>query len=66
MPGHIDNMIELLGPRQVIGQAINLLMTRDHMNRDAAFAQLVQRSAASHRNVRETAAEILVEQRTGE
>ena len=37
MPGHIDNMIELLGPREVIGQAINLLMSRDDMSRDAAF-----------------------------
>ena len=66
MPGHIDNMIELLGPREVIGQAINLLMSRDDMSRDAAFAQLVQRAADSHRKVRETAADIIVKQRIGE
>ena len=64
MPGQ-ENMIELLGPREVIGQAIAFLMTRDDMSRDAAFEQLVQRSSISHRTVRETAAEI-VQQRTGE
>ena len=66
MPGHIDNMIELLGPREVIGQAINLLMSRDDMSRDAAFAHLVQRSSDAHRKVRETAADIMVKQRIGE
>ncbi|MET0998185.1 MAG: ANTAR domain-containing protein [Marmoricola sp.] len=57
-------MIELLGPREVIGQAIDVLMERDDMSRDAAFELLVQGSSGSHRKVREVAAEI-IQQRKG-
>ncbi len=59
MPADAENMIELLGPREVIGQAIDLLMTRDDMSRDAAFELLVRGSSGSHRKVREIAAEIV-------
>lgn len=59
MSAGVENIIELLGPREVIGQAINVLMTRDHVSRDAAFELLVQGSAGSHRKVREIAAEVV-------
>ena len=59
-----ENIIELLGPREVIGQAIDLLMTRDEVSRDAAFELLVQDSSGSHRKVRDVAAEV-IQQRTG-
>lgn len=65
MTGDVENIIELLGPREVIGRAIGLLMVQDGLSRDAAFERLVQRSSGSHRRVRETAAEI-VEQRRGD
>jgi hypothetical protein len=59
MPADVENIIELLGPREVIGQAIGLLMTEDDVTRDTAFALLVQGSSSSHRKVREIAAEIV-------
>ena len=65
MSSDAENMIELLGPRQVIGQAIDALMENDEMTRDDAFALLVQGSSASHRRVREVAAEI-IQQRKGD
>jgi AmiR/NasT family two-component response regulator len=65
LPSDTENIIELLGPREVIGQAIDLLMTRDDVTRDAAFELLVQGSSGSHRKVREIAAEI-IQQRKGE
>ena len=64
MAPEVENIIELLGPQEVIGQAIDLLMTRDDVSRDAAFELLVQSSSDAHRKVRETAAQI-IEQRTG-
>lgn len=65
MTSDAENIIELLGPREVIGQAINLLMATEDVSRDAAFELLVQGSSGSHRKVREIAAEI-VQQRRGE
>lgn len=65
MATDVENIIELLGPREVIGQAVDLLMTRDDVSRDTAFELLVQSSSSSHRRVRETAAEI-IQQRRGE
>jgi AmiR/NasT family two-component response regulator len=59
MPADAENIIELLGPREVIGQAIGLLMTEDDVTRDGAFELLVQGSSRSHRKVREIAAEIV-------
>jgi AmiR/NasT family two-component response regulator len=62
MPAEVENIIELLGPRELIGQAIQVLMTEDDVTRDGAFELLVRGSSSSHRKVREIAAEI-VEQR---
>jgi AmiR/NasT family two-component response regulator len=52
----VQNIIELLGPREVIGQAIALLMAENEMSRDAAFEMLVRGSSQSRRTVREVAA----------
>jgi AmiR/NasT family two-component response regulator len=65
MTSDVENIIELLGPREVIGQAIDALMVTDGVSRDAAFERLVQDSSADRRTVREIAAEI-VQQRRGE
>jgi AmiR/NasT family two-component response regulator len=65
MPSDVENIIELLGPREVIGQAIHQLMDTHDVSRDAAFELLVQGSSNSHRKVRDIAAEI-IQQRTGE
>ncbi len=65
MPSDVENIIELLGPREVIGRAIEELMSRDGVTRDAAFESLVQGSSSRHCKVREIAAEI-VQQRRGE
>jgi hypothetical protein len=61
----VENIIELLGPRQVIGQALALLMASYDVNRDAAFEMLVEGSSDSHLSVREFAATI-VQPRAGE
>jgi AmiR/NasT family two-component response regulator len=52
-------MIELLGPREVIVQAIALLMATNGVSRDAAFATLVRDSSLSGLTVREVAAAIV-------
>jgi AmiR/NasT family two-component response regulator len=54
-----ENIIELLSPREVIGQAIDLLISHHGVNRDAAFAMLVHASSGSGRKVRDIAAEIV-------
>jgi AmiR/NasT family two-component response regulator len=59
MPTDDENIIELLGPRRVIGQAIELLMASHDVSRDAAFEMLVEGSSGSHRKVREIAAAIV-------
>ena len=64
MPSEVENILEQLGPREVIGQAIDVLMDRDDVSRDTAFELLVQVSIQSRRRVRETAAEI-IQQRKG-
>ena len=61
MPADDENIIDLLGPREVIGQAIGLLMAEHEVSRDAAFEILVQGSAGSHQRMR-TVAERIVEQ----
>jgi len=61
MATDLENIIELLGPREVIGQAINLLMAHHGMSRDAAFEMLVHGSCGSRRKVRDIAAEIVQE-----
>ena len=59
MPTNDQNVIELLGPREVIGRAIDVLMTTRDVSRDAAFEMLVQDSSGSHRKVRDSAAAII-------
>lgn len=54
-----ENIIELLGPQEVIGRAIAVLIAEREVSRDAAFEILVQDSAAAHETVRETAASIV-------
>ena len=65
MTSDVESIIELLGPREVIGQAIDSLMDAHAVSRDAAFELLVRNSSGSHRSVREIAAEI-VQQRRGD
>ncbi len=65
MPSDAENIIELLGPREVIGQAIDVLMARDALSRDDAFQLLVQDASDSRRKVVDTAAGI-IEQRKGD
>ena len=62
MPSDAENIIELLGPREVIGQAIDVLMLRDALSRDDAFQLLVLAASDSRRKVVDTAADI-IEQR---
>jgi AmiR/NasT family two-component response regulator len=59
MTADVENIVELLGPREIIGQAITLLMARNGVSRDAAFEILVQDSSASKRKVRDIAASIV-------
>jgi AmiR/NasT family two-component response regulator len=59
MAADVENIIELLGPREVIGQAITVLMTKSDLSRDAAFEILVQGSAASHRKMRDIATAVV-------
>ena len=63
MTSDVENIVSLLGPREVIGQAIDLLMSRDEVDRDAAFELLVQSSSSSRRKVSETAAAIIQQRR---
>jgi AmiR/NasT family two-component response regulator len=62
--GDTENIIELLGPREVVGQALGVLMASHDLSRDAAFEMLIEGSCGSHRRVREFAAAI-VEQAGG-
>jgi AmiR/NasT family two-component response regulator len=62
VPSDAENIIELLGPREVIGQAIDVLMLRDALSRDDAFQLLVLAASDSRRKVVDTAADI-IEQR---
>lgn len=64
MPSETEDILERLGPREVIGRAVDLLMDRDDVSRDDAFELLVHGSSESHQKVREKAAEIL-QQRKG-
>jgi AmiR/NasT family two-component response regulator len=59
MAAELENVIELLGPRQVIGQAIDLLMSLHGVSRDAAFEMLVHGSCGARRRVRDIAAEVV-------
>ncbi len=59
MPSENEALIEALGPREVIGQAVGLLMARHNVDEAAAFEMLVRGSSDSHENVREIAATIV-------
>ena len=61
MSGDDENLIRLLASREVIGQAIAVLMDTHEVSRDGAFEMLVQGSAHSQVRVREIAA-MIVEQ----
>ena len=65
MPSDGDDIIELLGPREVIGQAIEALMARDALSRDDAFQLLVLAASDSRRKVIETAADIVEQRKDG-
>ena len=65
MKSQEQDPLEALGPREVIGQAVGLLIARHDVDEAAAFEMLVQRSSESHEKVREIAATI-VRQRSGE
>ena len=53
------SIIELLGPREVIGEAIAVLRSTQDVSRDAAFEMLVHESSRLRRTVRDVAAEIV-------
>ena len=59
MSSDVENIIGPLGPREVIGQAMHLLMAKDHLSLDGAFELLVQGSSRSNQRVREIAAAIV-------
>jgi AmiR/NasT family two-component response regulator len=59
-----ESVVELMGPRELIGQAIDVLIERHELSRDDAFEMLVQRSADSRHKVREVA-ETICRQRQG-
>ncbi|MCW2846979.1 MAG: hypothetical protein JWR90_953 [Marmoricola sp.] len=61
---HDENIIELLGPHDVIGQALGVLMAEHDLSRDAAFEMLVQGSTDSHQKVRRVAERIIEESLT--
>ena len=59
MPSENENILLLLGPREVIGKAIEWLIATHDVSREDAFDMLVQDSAGEHRTVREIAAGIV-------
>ena len=60
MPTEIVTIIKQRDPRQVIGEAIDLLMDTEDVSREAAFELLVQDSwSGPRRRVREAAAEMI-------
>lgn len=61
MSSDVQNIVELLGPREVIRRAIAWLMARNDVSRDAAFAILVRDSSVSRQTVREVAAAIVAQ-----
>jgi AmiR/NasT family two-component response regulator len=55
----VQNIVELLGPREVIGRAIAVLMEREDLTRDVAFAQLVRESSRQRLTLRDVAAAVV-------
>ena len=54
-----DDIVESLGPREVIGRAVDLLCVEHEVSEAEAFEMLVRGFADSHETVRENAAVIL-------
>ena len=61
-----ENIIELLGPKKAIGQAVAVLMTKHRVGRDEAFEILVHGSAEGRTRVRDVAATIIKQSRIGD
>lgn len=61
-----ENIIDLMSPGEVIGQAIGVLMAEHEVSRDTAFEMLVQRSASGHVRVRAVAEQIFRQSRRPE
>ena len=59
-----EEVIEVLGPQETIGQAVSVLCTEHDVGEEDAFEMLVQASATSSERVRNIAATI-VRQSTG-
>ena len=54
-----DQILETLGPRGAIAEAVDILMARHGINEDAALDMLVRASCDAHAPVRETAGRIV-------
>ena len=54
-----DQILETLGPRAAISEAVDILMARHGITEDAALDMLVRGSSDAHARVRETAGRIL-------
>ena len=54
-----DQNLGLLGPREAIGRAVDLLCAEYHVGETEAFEMLVQGSSDSQETVRENAAAVL-------
>jgi AmiR/NasT family two-component response regulator len=59
VPAEDQHAVEAPGPREVVGQAIAILMCRHAVTRDAAFEMLIRGSSASNEEVRVIAAGIV-------
>lgn len=58
-----EEVIEAMGPREVIGRAVTLLQARHGVGQATAFEMLVRGSSDSHEAVRETAAGVVRQSR---
>ena len=59
-----EEVIEAMGPRETIGQAVALLCAEHEVGEEVAFEMLVQGSADSNMRVRKVAATV-IRQSTG-
>ncbi len=59
-------VIDLMDPREMIEQAIGVLMSEHQVDRDTAFEMLVQGSTSSRLRVRTVAEQILRQSRRSE
>lgn len=54
-----DQILETLGPRGAIAEAVDILMAKHGLTEDAALDMLVRAAGDAHANVRETAGHII-------